>query len=87
MDKRILIAAIPVFIALIAVVPSVRATHFPCEGGTGDIYCKGYHDGAVQADNDDAKGFLDVTKHPCDSEAEYCAGYDKGYDDEGGQLQ
>ena len=43
--------------------PIVKAEHFPCEGGTGDIYCSGYHAGAVQADDDyNNHGFIDQAK-------------------------
>jgi hypothetical protein len=60
-----------------------KAEHFPCEGGTGDIYCSGYHAGAVQADDDyNNHGFINQDKHPCNSMAEFCAGYSKGYEDE-----
>jgi hypothetical protein len=63
--------------------PIAKAEHFPCEGGTGDIYCSGYHAGAVQADDDyNNHGFIDQAKHPCKSMAEFCAGYSKGYEDE-----
>jgi hypothetical protein len=62
---------------------------FPCAGGTGVEYCSGYHDGAVQADRDDAEmskgtGSVDVNKHlPCvNSNPDYCRGFIKGYDDE-----
>ena len=62
---------------------------FPCEGGTGVEYCSGYHDGAVQADRDDAEmskgtGSVDVNKHlPCvNSIPDYCRGFIKGYNDE-----
>ena len=63
--------------------PIAKAEHFPCEGGTGDIYCSGYHAGAVQADDDyNNHGFINQDKHPCNSMAEFCAGYSKGYEDE-----
>ncbi|HEY6882401.1 MAG TPA: hypothetical protein VI278_00005, partial [Nitrososphaeraceae archaeon] len=26
---------------------------FPCKGGVGEEYCRGYHAGAIQADKDD----------------------------------
>src|SRR5438093_5828813 len=63
--------------------PIAKAEHFSCEGGTGDIYCSGYHDGAVQADDDyNNHGFIDQAKHPCKSMTEFCAGYSKVNEDE-----
>ena len=66
---------------------------FPCAGGTGVEYCSGYHDGAVQADRDDAEmskgtGSVDVNKHlPCvNSNPDYCRGFIKGYNDEANIL-
>ena len=66
---------------------------FPCAGGTGVEYCSGYHDGAVQADRDDAEmskgtGSVDVNKHlPCvNSNPDYCRGFIKGYDDEADDI-
>ena len=66
---------------------------FPCAGGTGVEYCSGYHDGAVQADRDDAEmskgtGSVDVNKHlPCvNSNPDYCRGFIKGYNDEADVL-
>jgi hypothetical protein len=69
------------------------STPFPCAGGTGVEYCSGYHDGAVQADRDNAvmskgSGSVDVNKHlPCvNSNPDYCRGFIKGYDDEANIL-
>jgi hypothetical protein len=69
------------------------STPFPCAGGTGVEYCSGYHDGAVQADRDDAEmskgiGSVDVNKHlPCvNSIPDYCRGFIKGYDDEADDI-
>jgi hypothetical protein len=80
--KTFLVPSILVF-AVLTLAPIAKAEHFPCEGGTGDIYCSGYHAGAVQADDDyNNHGFIDQAKHPCKSMAEFCAGYSKGYEDE-----
>jgi hypothetical protein len=65
-----------------------QALAFPCSGGSGKEYCKGYHEGAVAADKDsDAMGSpnskgVDVDNHPCHKSADYCAGFNKGYNDE-----
>jgi hypothetical protein len=55
---------------------------FPCKGGTGGEYCRGYHAGAIQADKDDNAGHVDINLHPCIQSAEYCRGYQNGYNDE-----
>ena len=64
--------------------PTSPSTGFPCVGGSTKNYCVGYHDGAVQADNDDnAHRNLDVSQHPCiDHTPQYCQGFVKGYNDE-----
>src|SRR5437764_735975 len=60
--------------------PTSPSTGFPCVGGNGKNYCVGYHDGAVQADNDDnAHRNLDVSQHPCIGHTpQYCQGFVKG---------
>jgi hypothetical protein len=69
--------------------PTSPFTGLPCVGGSGKNYCVGYHDGAVQADNDDnANRNLDVSQHPCIGHTpQYCQGFVKGYNDEVGDLQ
>ena len=60
----------------------------PCGGGSTQEYCRGYHDGAVQVDNEDeARGAgspIGLGFHGCpyDSTPEYCKGYERGYNDE-----
>jgi hypothetical protein len=68
--------------------PTSPSTGFPCSGGSGKNYCVGYHDGAVQADNDDnVHRNLDVSQHPCIGHTpQYCQGFVKGYNDEVGDL-
>ena len=62
---------------------------FPCKGGVGEEYCRGYHAGAVQADKDDnANRDLDVSQHRCTSTIQqYCQGFVNGYNDEVGFLK
>jgi hypothetical protein len=65
--------------------PTTHFTGFPCVGGSGKNYCVGYHDGAVQADNDDnnTSRNLDVSLHPCIGHTpQYCQGFVKAYNDE-----
>src|SRR6188472_603815 len=59
---------------------------FPCKGGIGEEYCSGYHAGAIQADKDDNAGHVDINLHPCTQSAEYCRGYQNGYNNEAGFL-
>jgi hypothetical protein len=54
---------------------------FPCKGGTGGEYCRGYA-GAIQADKDGNAGHIDINLHPCTQSGEYCRGYENGYNDE-----
>jgi hypothetical protein len=62
---------------------------FPCKGGIGEEYCRGYHAGAIQADKDDnANRNLDVFRHRCTSTIQqYCQGFVNGYNDETGLLK
>jgi hypothetical protein len=63
--------------------PTSPFTGFPCVGGSGKNYCVGYHDGAVQADKDDTAGTgVAFTGCPPGHNREYCAGYQRGYNDE-----
>ena len=55
---------------------------FPCKGGIGEEYCRGYHAGTIQADKDDNAGHVDINLHPCTQSDEYCRGYQNGYNDE-----
>ncbi|MBV9178839.1 MAG: hypothetical protein JO297_17570 [Nitrososphaeraceae archaeon] len=68
--------------------PTSPITGFPCVGGNGKNYCVGYHDGAVQADNDDnANRDPHVSQHLClNHTPQYCQGYLKGYNDEVADL-
>jgi len=55
----------------------------PCNGDSGEEYCAGYHDGAIQAHRDYKTGNdLDVHQHQCTGSTMYCNGYDRGYSDE-----
>jgi hypothetical protein len=67
--------------------PTSPSTGFPCVGGSGKNYCTGYHAGAVAADNDDSAG-RGVGFHGCPAGhiAQYCQGYERGYNDEAGDL-
>jgi hypothetical protein len=62
---------------------------FPCEGGIGKEYCRGYHAGAIQADKDDnANRNLDLSQHRCTSTIQqYCQGFVNGYNDEADLLK
>ena len=42
--------------------------------------------GAIQADKDDNAGHVDINLHPCTQSAEYCRGYQNGYNNEAGFL-
>jgi hypothetical protein len=66
--------------------PNSPFTGFPCVGGSGKRYCTGYHEGAVSADNDYAKGNLGFHGCPASHTAEYCSGFERGYNDEAGDL-
>jgi hypothetical protein len=59
----------------------------PCKGGIGEEYCSGYHAGAIQADKDDNAGHVDINLDPCMQSAEYCRGYQNGYNDEAALSQ
>jgi hypothetical protein len=64
-----------------------QAHAFPCAGGSGKNYCTGYHEGAVAADNDDSSGrSVGFRGCPVNHSAEYCRGYERGYNDEAGVL-
>ena len=86
----ILIASIVVATTIISQFSSINvvksAYAFPCKGGIGDEYCSGYHAGAIQADKDDNAGHVDINLHPCTQSAEYCRGYQNGYNNEAGFL-
>ena len=59
------------------------AQAFPCIGDSGNEFCTGYHDGAIQAHRDFKSGNdMDVDQHPCTASKDYCNGYDRGYSDE-----
>ena len=62
---------------------------FPCKGGVGEEYCRGYHDGAIQADKDENDNRnLDLSQHRCTSTIQqYCQGFVNGYNDEVGILK
>jgi hypothetical protein len=62
---------------------------FPCKGGVGEEYCRGYHAGAIQADKDDnANRNLDLSQHRCTSTIQqYCQGFVNGYNDEADSLK
>jgi hypothetical protein len=56
---------------------------FPCVGDTTREYCRGYHDGAIQAHRDYNSGDdISLDQHRCTINPEYCKGYDRGYNDE-----
>jgi hypothetical protein len=88
MQRLALLTTITVTAAIMSVLIPYQTAHaFPCTGGSGKEYCRGYHTGAVQADKDNAKGNVDVSQHPCSSSVDYCSGFTRGYDDEAGMLQ
>jgi hypothetical protein len=62
---------------------------FPCNGGVGEEYCRGYHAGAIQADKDDnANRNLDLSQHRCTSTIQqYCQGFVNGYNNEADLLK
>ena len=53
-------------------------SHTKAELGKNTV---GSHAGAVQADKDDNAGHMDVTLHPCSQSADYCRGYQNGYNE------
>jgi hypothetical protein len=59
------------------------AQAFPCVGHSAKEYCRGYHDGAVQANRDYKTGNdLDLDQRSCTAAALYCDGYSRGYHDQ-----
>jgi hypothetical protein len=85
MKRRLLAMTIIIIAAAIPLLQQYQTSQaYPCLGGSTKEYCTGYHNGAIQADQDYNTGHdLDISQHQCiGNSTDYCNGYIKGYNDE-----
>ena len=89
MKKRLLMMMLLAMATVIFATTTVLQQHYqtahavPCLGHSGNEYCTGYHDGAVQANRDyKTANDLEIDQDRCTGADLYCDGYSRGYNDQ-----